>query len=471
MKEIQQALASLYARISFFILTITIFVSFMFLNYFLLLRTTTWEKFLQDNPRWFVFASVNLTILNNFLIALAITFFIYLLEKKRSIAVGETSSSLVSTFLSIVSVGCTVCGGFLLPLVGIAASLSALPFYGIEIKVISIVVLLVSLNILIKRTNGILEKPASPVKKYAPLIISLLALVVVYGIPRLPYGVKTKLGERAATSAPSTQVDTAQGASDDIFEEINPSAGYEIASTYRDLGPKLIEMGVIDFEKFKAIYEKNGQPLTQEQLLILTKGLDKKIKITRENSYFLLNFFWAFGLANKSKVLTQGDMTKYGKDQVGNFASTGGWTLAKDNPMNYYAKRAIVPLTATQEQMVAEVSGNIYRPCCNNSTAFPDCNHGMALLGVLELMAADGASEGEMYEAAKYFNAFFFPGNYYDLALYFKNKEGKSFRQVDSKILLGKDYSSASGWQGAKQWLTQKGIVKEPPRQGGGCGV
>src|SRR3989338_3137838 len=419
MKEIQQALASLYARISFFILTITIFVSFMFLNYFLLLRTTTWEKFLQDNPRWFVFASVNLTILNNFLIALAITFFIYLLEKKRSIAVGETSSSLVSTFLSIVSVGCTVCGGFLLPLVGIAASLSALPFYGIEIKVISIVVLLVSLNILIKRTNVILEKPASPVKKYAPLIISLLALVVVY----------------------------------------------EIASTYRDLGPKLIEMGVIDFEKFKAIYEKNGQPLTQEQLLILTKGLDKKIKITRENSYFLLNFFWAFGLANKSKVLTQGDMTKYGKDQVGNFASTGGWTLAKDNPMNYYAKRAIVPLTATQEQMVAEVSGNIYRPCCNNSTAFPDCNHGMALLGVLELMAADGASEGEMYEAAKYFNAFFFPGNYYDLALYFKNKEGKSFRQVDSKILLGKDYSSASGWQGAKQWLTQKGIVKEPPRQ------
>ena len=43
----------------------------------------------------------------------------------------------------------------------------------------------------------------------------------------------------------------------------------------------------------------------------------------------------------------------------------------------------------------------VYRPCCDNATHFPDCNHGMAMLGLLELMAAQGASEEEMFAAAR----------------------------------------------------------------------
>lgn len=189
----------------------------------------------------------------------------------------------------------------------------------------------------------------------------------------------------------------------------------------------------------------------------------KKIKINQENSYFLLNFFWAVGLANQSKILDEGEMTKYG--QVGNFASTGGWTLGKSDPMNYYSKAKLITLTAEQEKLVDNVSSNIYRPCCNNSTAFPDCNHGMALLGVLELMAANGANENQMYDAAKYFNAFWFPGNYYDIAMYFKNKDGKSFKDIPGQLLLSRDYSSASGWQTVKKWLADKGLVQPPPKQ------
>ncbi|MCL5433345.1 MAG: hypothetical protein M1524_04515, partial [Patescibacteria group bacterium] len=124
-----------------------------------------------------------------------------------------------------------------------------------------------------------------------------------------------------------------------------------------------------------------------------------------------------------------------------------------------------------QEELVDLVASNIYRPCCNNSTAFPDCNHGMALLGVLQLMALNGANQNEMYQAGKYFNAFWFPGNYYDLALYFKNKENKKFKDIDPKLLLSMEYSSASGWQKAKSWLTEKGIVQEPPKTGNGCGT
>lgn len=256
-----------------------------------------------------------------------------------------------------------------------------------------------------------------------------------------------------------------------LFDEINPTKGFEINAKYGDLGPKMIASGVIDLEKFRQTYEKSAQPLTKEQLEILTKGSDKKIKIDRDNSYFLLNFFWAAGLANKSKALIEGDIVKYSEGQVGNFASTGGWSLSKTQPMDYYAKSDLISMTPEQESLVEKVASNIYRPCCNNSTVFPDCNHGMALLSVLQLLASNGATENQMFEAAKYYNAFWFPSNYYDLALYFKKKEGKKFSQIPAQKILNKEFSSASGWQVAKQWLINQGVVEQPPNSGGSCGV
>lgn len=270
----------------------------------------------------------------------------------------------------------------------------------------------------------------------------------------------------------STNIITTKSNNSELFDEINPANGYEINASFNDLGPKMLKSGIIDINKFKSVYEKSNQPLTTEQEEILTIGSNKKIKVDRENSYFLLNFFWAVGLNNKSKILDKGQMIEYdGIKGAGNFASTGGWSLAKGNTMNYYSKNVLIPLTIEQEELVNEVASNIFRPCCNNSTAFPDCNHGMALLGVMQLMASNGATESEMYEAGKYFNAFWFPGNYYDLALYFKNKEKISFIDIDAKLLLSKDYSSATAAQNIKKWLAEQGLVEEPPKTGGGCGV
>jgi hypothetical protein len=304
------------------------------------------------------------------------------------------------------------------------------------------------------------------------LFISVAVNAVLAAIFLAPKIVKLRADRLAANSTKSTPAQTTAVSKDNLFDEINPVSGFEINASYGNLGPKLVAAGVIDAAKFKEIYAKSSQPLTPDQEDILTKGSDQKIKVTRDNSYFLLNFFWAVGLANKSPILDEGDMIKYGgKQGAGNFASTGGWTLAKSDAMSYYSKSALIPLTQEQQNLVNQVAANIYRPCCNNPTSFPDCNHGMALLGVLELMAANGANESQMYEAGKYFNAFWFPGNYYDLAQYFKNKEGKSFKDIDAKTLLSKDYSSASGWQAAKQWLVDKGLVQQPPKQGGGCGI
>ena len=255
-----------------------------------------------------------------------------------------------------------------------------------------------------------------------------------------------------------------------IFERINPSSGYEINAKYGNLGPKMLKIGVIDFDKFNAIYEE-ATPLTDDQIKLLKEGSNKKIKITKENSHFLLNFFWAVGLTNKTKILDEGDMVKYSEGEAGNFASTGGWSLGKSDAMAYYSNNTLIPLTEEQEKLVLEVSSNVYRPCCGNPTSFPDCNHGMALLGVLELMASQGATEREMYEAAKYINAFWFPSTYYDLARYFEVKEKKNFSNIDAKVILSKDYSSAQGYMDTKKWMSENGLVEEVQEGGGSCGV
>ncbi|MBI4973583.1 hypothetical protein HZC27_03170 [Candidatus Roizmanbacteria bacterium] len=309
-----------------------------------------------------------------------------------------------------------------------------------------------------------LKKIKSRFNKYStPLLLISIAGNLLLGFA---------IVKNTSTSIPSQNVTKVSTVKDPLFDEINPVKGYEINASYKDLGPKMLAMGVVDYDKFKSTYEKSGQTLPAELDGILKNSSNKKIKITSENSYFLLNFFWAVGLANKSRILDTGEIMKYGGlKEAGNFASTGGWSLAKGNAMDYFSKGDLISLTHEQEDLVEKVSSNVYRPCCNNSTAFPDCNHGMALLGVYELMAANGATENQMYEAGKYFNSFWFPGNYYDLALYFKNKEGKSFKDMPGQTILGKDFSSASGWQSAKQWLSGKGLIKAPPKQGGGCGV
>ena len=40
--------------------------------------------------------------------------------------------------------------------------------------------------------------------------------------------------------------------------------------------------------------------------------------------------------------------------------------------------------------MVISIAKNAYRSCCDNSTFFQDCNHGWALLGLLQLGAGQG---------------------------------------------------------------------------------
>jgi hypothetical protein len=253
--------------------------------------------------------------------------------------------------------------------------------------------------------------------------------------------------------------------------EIYPPEGYTIAATFGDIGPQLLATGAIDLPKFLDLYKQSGVPLNDEQLAILTKGSNTPIVINQENASFLLNFFWAFGLTNQNPILTEGLMVSQGKDKAGNFASTGGWTVGVKPPMELYASTAFIHLTEEQQAQLLKVASTVYRPCCDNPTHFPDCNHGMAMLGLLELMASQNASEAEMYNAAKYVNAYWFPQQTLEIAVHLKATQKVDFAQADAALVVGREYSSGSGSGRVHQWLVENGLLEQSPNSGGSCKV
>ena len=254
-----------------------------------------------------------------------------------------------------------------------------------------------------------------------------------------------------------------------LYEQVNPRHGYALSVSYGDLGPRLIESGVIDSDAFIALYENSGNPLSTAQVESLKQGSDEQIVISANNAHFLLNFFWAVGLANRNSILTEGPMVQNSGGQVERFASTGGWTLATKPITELYASLDLIPLTIEQQRRVEEVAAYVYRPCCNNPTLFPDCNHGMAMLGLLELMASQGASTDEMFEAAKYVNAFWFPQQTLETATFLKANQNVEFEEADARLVVGREIASASGASMVHQALQNQGLLKNTPGQGGSC--
>lgn len=257
----------------------------------------------------------------------------------------------------------------------------------------------------------------------------------------------------------------------DLMAQINPADGYQLPITYGDIGPNLLAAGGIDYDRFVQVYDRAGAPLSAAQNEILMEGSNDRIVLNNENAYFLLNFFWALGLVNDNPILTDGPMMQYGAQQVGRFASTGGWTIGAKPATELYASTPLLTLTSEQQARLESVAQNVYRPCCNNPTHFPDCNHGMAMLGLLTLLASEGASEAEMYEAAKYANAFWYPQQYVELALYFAAVDGQEFGQVDAAKILSRDFSSVAGFGQVHEYLSINGLLEQPSGGGNSCGV
>jgi len=295
-------------------------------------------------------------------------------------------------------------------------------------------------------------------------IAALVGMLVFVGIITATASVTYYLTIRANSEA-IREFEKSGITVESLAAKVIPEQGYDVKLDWNDVGQKLVESGAIDLQKYKENYK---DPRYKELMTFITDNKKGGITVNKDNSYFWVNTLWALGLVQKSDVLEKGVMGTQYKDDIGSFASTGGWTLGSKDAVALFSSANIVDLTPEQQKLVATITENIYRPCCGNSAAFPDCNHGMAILGLVELMVSQGISEKEIYKAALAFNSYWFPQTYADLAYYFEAKQDSKWEDVDPKTVLGQAYSSGQGYARIKQEI---GNVPGLQSGGGSCGA
>ncbi len=346
------------------------------------------------------------------------------------------------SLMGIFASACPICGSTLLAAIGIAGGLAALPLGGLELKALSVALL--ALPIWLTRRDmkkmecgdGICPTPQDasykPEKDQTWLhgALAMIAILVFIGWSMLksdPALAKLMAGKNNVLNLKENQLQNANVATtnnpvfDAVVAKVIPEKGFQSKIVLDNSIVKLVENGVLDGPKFEDIYkDRGGFPSGLKN--VLTTPSNKPILLTKDNASFYVNLLWPIGLANQMDSNNSSPINRDNGKSLFNFASTGGWNLGKEkNGGAYFNKLNIVSLTPAQEALVTKIAQNSYRPCCNNSTFFQDCNHGSALLGLLQLGASQGLSEDNLWREALAFNSFWFSQQYIYNGLYFKH--------------------------------------------------
>lgn len=278
----------------------------------------------------------------------------------------------------------------------------------------------------------------------AILLVSLIVILVfVFTLTHAGNGkTQTSYNNKTVTNTIVNQLPTTNKTTI-LLSGIFPSQGFKTSIKLNNVVPKLVATGAINLTKIKELY---GGNLTQQELDILTKPSYTNLTLNSSNANFYLLIFWALGISNKNQVLDNfSALANASNSSVANFASTGGWTLGtSSNSMVYFDKLNLITLTPLQQNEMYDVATHSYRPCCNNPTAFPDCNHGAALLALTELGASEGLNESQLYTLDLQAQTLWFPSYYATTALELSYKNVSYWN--NAKLVLGANYSSASGW-------------------------
>ncbi len=258
---------------------------------------------------------------------------------------------------------------------------------------------------------------------------------------------------------------------EELERRLLPIEGKTLPIAFNGASKTLVEEGVIDLEKWNTLYSKRKQAVPEWIGQTFVTDSREPIHVDPVSAPFLLNILWALGISNKTQFNQRSPLQ--GK-RLARFASTGGWNLGKEkNGAAYFNKVVNIELNEGQEKVVHQAAKSIYRPCCNNSTFFQDCNHGSAMLGLLQLGAAQGKSEEELYAAGLIANLYWFPSHYSKIALYFQEIEDKSLMEIPARDVLSRKFSSGSGFKGnVVRKLAAKDLLPGSRRQRSqGCSV
>ncbi len=272
-----------------------------------------------------------------------------------------------------------------------------------------------------------------------------------------------------------------------LAAQITPTTGYTLSFKWGASIHKLVETGALNVSNLSIILNNSKQPLTPVEKSILNGTYNGYIQFNSTNAEFVQLILWSLGINNNNTILNNGPIINASipyATQINNnatlnqkvtpqyvashyFASTGGY-----GPLGKLQLGGldIINLTSQQQALMYDVATHSYRPCCDNPTAFPDCNHGAAALGLVELLASQNANQSQMFDAVKYFYQYQFPQQYTEIAAYF-DSHGENYSQVNSSEVMGYSFSSYSGFSNVNQYLIKNGILQQTTSGGASCGA
>lgn len=250
-----------------------------------------------------------------------------------------------------------------------------------------------------------------------------------------------------------------------------PREGRSTGIVFDTAVSRLIEGGAIAPDKIRALYQARNTdiPAWVGELLDGEPG-SSEIVFTSDTVPHLLTLLWPMGLATRAAF---NDSSPIAGAHVNEFASTGGWPLGQEDTGGVYFNSVdTVALDGMANDLVLGLAERIHRPCCDNSTFFQDCNHGSALLGLLELGAAQGLDEKRLANAALAASAFWFPDQMTEVALHREIIEESSFAGTPALDLIGPERFSMSGWlHNIHRPLAQSGMLPSTGSGQAGCGA
>ncbi len=292
-------------------------------------------------------------------------------------------------------------------------------------------------------------------------IITVLALMMGILIgSHMPQG--TTMNMSGGTSSGTLGPNVTQIAEfNQARSEVMPQRGYILPAKWGTSIRQLVADGALNVTALALILNKSGQPLTAQEQQILAGTSTVNVTVNSSDSTFMLMVLWSLGINNNNTMIGNGPIMKFGGNPD-NLASTGGYRPLGNLQLG---KLNIIGLTQHEQAVANYTAFYSYRPCCDNPTMMPDCNHGAAALGLIELMASQGANETTVFTALKEFNSFEFPQEYTNLAMFLKGR-GVDFSSVPGYVLVSKNVSSGSVAAKIQQSLSSS----QMGQTGGGSG-
>ena len=136
-----------FNRAIYALIGITAGVGLFLIYYWLLLQTSTMTAFYYNTrvDVLYMWTYMLTTIATVILFGVNVALAVYLFRRTKRLTVKDQSGTVLGGTVGAFAAACPVCGAFLLSLIGVGGGLASLPFDGLELKIGSLALIILSL--------------------------------------------------------------------------------------------------------------------------------------------------------------------------------------------------------------------------------------------------------------------------------------------------------------------------------------